>query len=42
LFAQFAGAGKLGPVIVDDFWIDRHEVSNREFQKFVDAGGYRD
>jgi len=23
-----------------DFWIDRHEVTNREFKRFVDAGGY--
>ena len=23
------------------FWIDRHEVTNAEFKKFVDAGGYR-
>ncbi len=24
------------------FWIDRCEVTNREFKEFVDAGGYRD
>jgi eukaryotic-like serine/threonine-protein kinase len=24
------------------FWLGRHEVTNREFQAFVDAGGYRD
>jgi cephalosporin-C deacetylase-like acetyl esterase len=24
-----------------DFWIDRYEVTNREYKKFVDAGGYR-
>ena len=24
------------------FWIDRHEVTNGEFKRFVDAGGYRD
>ena len=28
-------------VILDDYWIDRFEVTNREFKKFVDAGGYR-
>ncbi len=28
-------------VDVDDFWIDRLEVTNREYQRFVDAGGYR-
>ncbi len=26
---------------VQDYWIDRHEVTNREFKAFVDAGGYR-
>jgi dienelactone hydrolase len=37
-----------GPAIVrgrtiniDDFWIDRFEVTNRQFKAFVDAGGYR-
>ena len=25
---------------LDDFLIDRHEVTNEEYQKFVDAGGY--
>ncbi|HET9370143.1 MAG TPA: protein kinase [Vicinamibacterales bacterium] len=24
-----------------DFWIDRHEITNREYKAFVDAGGYR-
>jgi DNA-binding winged helix-turn-helix (wHTH) protein/formylglycine-generating enzyme required for sulfatase activity/dienelactone hydrolase len=27
-------------VKLDDFLIDRHEVTNAEYQKFVDAGGY--
>ncbi len=30
------------PIELGDFRIDRHEVTNREFKKFVDAGGYRD
>ena len=25
---------------VDDFWIDRFEVTNRQFKEFVDRGGY--
>ena len=25
---------------VDDFLVDRHEVTNAEYKKFVDAGGY--
>src|SRR6266849_1126789 len=29
-------------VKLDDFFIDKFEVTNREFKKFVDAGGYRD
>ena len=29
-------------VELDDFWIDRYEVSNREYQEFIRAGGYRD
>ncbi len=28
-------------VDLDDFFIDRYEVTNREFKKFTDAGGYR-
>jgi dienelactone hydrolase len=29
-------------VEVDDFLIDKFEVTNRDYKKFVDAGGYRD
>jgi len=25
-----------------DYWLDRYEVTNREFKKFVDQGGYRE
>jgi formylglycine-generating enzyme required for sulfatase activity/dienelactone hydrolase/predicted Ser/Thr protein kinase len=28
-------------VILDDYWIDRFEVTNRQFKAFVDGGGYR-
>ncbi|MET0552672.1 MAG: protein kinase [Vicinamibacteria bacterium] len=28
------------PVELDDFWLDRHEVTNRAFKEFVDRGGY--
>lgn len=30
------------PVELPPFWLGRHEVTNREFQAFVDSGGYRD
>jgi dienelactone hydrolase len=33
-------SGIVDPRSVGDFWIDRHEVTNREFKRFVDAGGY--
>jgi eukaryotic-like serine/threonine-protein kinase len=26
---------------LDDYWIDRFEVTNRQFKTFVDSGGYR-
>jgi predicted Ser/Thr protein kinase len=29
-------------VNLPDFWIDKYEVTNREFKRFSDAGGYRD
>jgi hypothetical protein len=29
------------PRAVPDFWIDRHEVTNRQFKLFIDGGGYQ-
>ena len=34
------GLDHLPPVPMRGFWIDRHEVTNREFKRFVDASGY--
>jgi len=34
------GLDHLPSVPMRGFWIDRHEVTNREFKRFVDAGGY--
>ena len=31
----------LSAVQLPDYWIDRHEVTNRAFKRFVDDGGYR-
>jgi eukaryotic-like serine/threonine-protein kinase len=28
--------------VKEDYWLDRYEVTNKEFQQFVDAGGYSD
>jgi dienelactone hydrolase len=33
--------GYLHPLALEDFLIDRFEVTNRQFQTFVDSGGYR-
>jgi hypothetical protein len=33
--------GHSAPVDLNDFLLDRHEVTNRQFKEFVDAGGYR-
>ena len=40
-----AGSYQVGvapSVQLPDFWIDKYEVTNEEFKRFVDAGGYRD
>jgi serine/threonine protein kinase/formylglycine-generating enzyme required for sulfatase activity len=29
-------------VALDDFWLDRYEVTNRQYKAFVDQGGYRE
>jgi formylglycine-generating enzyme required for sulfatase activity/predicted esterase len=33
-------SGHVPDVELEDYLIDRHEVTNEEYQKFVDAGGY--
>ena len=35
------GLEHLEPVTLPDYWIDQREVTNREFRRFVDEGGYR-
>ncbi len=34
--------GVTGAVQLPDYWIDQYELTNREFKRFVDVGGYRD
>ena len=36
---QLAGRRR-APTELDDYWIDRYEVTNAEFKRFVDQGGY--
>jgi eukaryotic-like serine/threonine-protein kinase len=31
----------LPPVRLEGFWLDKHEVTNRQFKEFVGAGGYQ-
>lgn len=34
--------GVAKPVNLPDYWVDKFEVTNSEFKRFVDAGGYRE
>ena len=38
---QLSRLDSLPPIKLGDFWIDRYEVTNRQFKVFVDGGGYR-
>ncbi len=38
---QLSGVDHLPAAKLSDFWIDRHEVTNKQFKQFVDSGGYR-
>lgn len=40
LGARLIGLAFLGPESVGDFLIDRHEVTNQQYKRFVDSGGY--
>jgi len=33
--------GSLAPVPLEDYWLDKYEVTNRKFREFVSAGGYQ-
>jgi eukaryotic-like serine/threonine-protein kinase len=39
--AGIAGFQALPAVRVGEYWIDKFEVTNREFKRFVDQGGYK-
>jgi serine/threonine protein kinase/formylglycine-generating enzyme required for sulfatase activity/dienelactone hydrolase len=36
-----SGFDDLPPVAIEDYWLDRYEVTNKQFKEFVDEGGYR-
>jgi formylglycine-generating enzyme required for sulfatase activity/dienelactone hydrolase len=38
---SIAAFGPIGPFSLTDFFIDRYEVTNREFKQFVNRGGYQ-
>ncbi len=40
LFGLTAGLEYLPRIPFQDFWIDKFEVTNREFKRFLDQGGY--
>jgi len=27
---------------LDEYWLDKYEVTNRQFKDFIDRGGYQD
>ncbi len=35
------GFEDLPPVRLEDYWLDRYEVTNRQFKEFLDRGGYQ-
>ena len=40
-FTVIWSLGDFGPYDLPQFYIDRYEVTNRQYQEFVDKGGYR-
>ena len=38
--AVMPGLSDIPAIQLNGFWMDRHEVSNRDYKRFVDAGGY--
>ena len=38
---RLPGLDHLRPVVLGDYAMDRTEVTNRQFKRFVDEGGYR-
>ena len=41
LSLNIPGFEHLEPLQLPDYWIDKYEVTNKQFKKFVDSGGYQ-
>ena len=41
LFGLTDGLEQLPPVPIEDYWIDKYEVTNRQYRQFLEQGGYR-
>ena len=39
--ANLAGFGYIGPLPLAEYWVDKYEVTNKQFKEFVDRGGYQ-
>lgn len=40
-YSRMPSGGAETSTIQQDFWMDQYEVSNKDFKKFVESGGYR-
>lgn len=38
---EFPGFESVPPIKIEDYWIDKYEVTNEQFKRFVDSGGYK-
>jgi eukaryotic-like serine/threonine-protein kinase len=38
---ELLGFPDLPPIEIPDYWMDRYEVTNKQFKQFVDSGGYQ-
>jgi serine/threonine protein kinase/formylglycine-generating enzyme required for sulfatase activity/dienelactone hydrolase len=38
---NFYNIGVIEPVPLDEFWIDKYEVTNVQYKKFIESGGYQ-
>src|SRR5438132_10781326 len=41
MLAGLPGFEDLPGILLGDYWIDRYEVTNKQFKEFLDTGGYK-